>query len=290
MPSLKRFLSFCKMPLEAGGWCSSWRRKWCLEKYRLRLTQTLQLFHFHFPKSTFSPKLFHFLIFTDCFTCSPKLSHSSTFSNPNFNFHFKTLSLSLLSSNISNTSDAHFTDHFLTFPLFHFHIFWIFTLTFTFWTFTQLHWLGCFYFQLRPPRPPHTSTSDTSAMALPSSSPFLIFLFWFFIPGGDELVGVGGEGVHPLGDEGEVGEQQGGGAGEQQDHGQVVGEQHQGGGGADEQEEKEGENPGWHYFFFFFQSSASVTFTSVTFTSVAFILNEKLFSATFHRSTWFHWH
>ena len=89
-------------------------------------------------------------------------------------------------------------------------------------------------------------------MALPSSSPFLIFLFWFFIPGGDELVGVGGEGVHPLGDEGEVGEQQGGGAGEQQDHGQVVGEQHQGSGGADEREEKEGENPGWHYFSSFF--------------------------------------
>ena len=76
------------------------------------------------------------------------------------------------------------------------------------------------------------------------TSRFIAFSDFPILPGGDELVGVGGEGVHPLGDEGEVGEEQGGGAGEQQHHGQVVGEQHQGGGGADEQEEKEGENPG----------------------------------------------
>ena len=57
------------------------------------------------------------------------------------------------------------------------------------------------------------------------------------LPGGDELAGVGGEGVHPLGHQRQVGEHQGGGAGEQQHHGQV-GEQHQrGGGGAEEQEE-----------------------------------------------------
>ena len=43
--------------------------------------------------------------------------------------------------------------------------------------------------------------------------------------------------MHPLGDQGEVGEHQGGGAGEQQHQGQV-GELQQGGGGADEQEEK----------------------------------------------------
>ena len=39
------------------------------------------------------------------------------------------------------------------------------------------------------------------------------------LPGGDELVGVGREGVHPLGDQGEVGEHQSGGAGEQEHHG-----------------------------------------------------------------------
>ena len=30
------------------------------------------------------------------------------------------------------------------------------------------------------------------------------------LPGGDELVGVGGQGVHPLGDQGQVGEEEGG--------------------------------------------------------------------------------
>ena len=55
-------------------------------------------------------------------------------------------------------------------------------------------------------------------MALPSSSSVLIFLFWFYIPGGDELVGVGGEGVHPLRDQGKLGQEQGrGGAEEHQE-------------------------------------------------------------------------
>ena len=55
-------------------------------------------------------------------------------------------------------------------------------------------------------------------MILADNGGVVMTMMTMMTPGGDELVGVGGEGVHPLRDQGQLGQQQGrGGAEEHQE-------------------------------------------------------------------------
>ena len=55
-------------------------------------------------------------------------------------------------------------------------------------------------------------------MILADKGGVVMTVMMMMTPGGDELVGVGGEGVHPLRDQGQLGQQQGrGGAEEHQE-------------------------------------------------------------------------